>query len=62
MARRKDDIVTITCYGTTKRMSRNKAIKFYLEGMQCCEGSERERYTNIYLQLLDGCKECSDNF
>lgn len=55
------DSVKVTCYGETKIWdSRQDAIKEFREGMICCEGSERERYTNIYLQLTSGCKECVD--
>ena len=55
------DSVKITCYGETKVWdSRAEAIAFYLEGMTMCEGAERDRYTNIYLQLLEGCTECKD--
>ena len=58
---RKLDAVKITCYGETKVWDdRQEAIKEFLEGMACCEGSERERYTNIYLQLIEGCEECED--
>ena len=58
---KKLDSVKVTCYGTTKVWdNREDAIKEFHEGMMCCEGSERERYTNIYLQLIDGCTECSD--
>ena len=35
-------------------------MKFYLEGMTACEGAERDRYTNIYLQLLEGRTVCED--
>jgi len=56
-----DDIVTITCYNKTEQMKRGDAIKFYAEGMNCCEGSERDRYTNIYMQLMDGRMECYDD-
>ena len=55
------DLVTVICYGQKEVMSRSAAIKKYKEGMMCCEGSERERYTNIYLQLIDGQKNCSDH-
>lgn len=48
------DIVTITCYGSTEKMERKKATKFYLECMMMSEGAERDRYTNIYLDLLAG--------
>ena len=58
---RKLDAVKITCYGQTKVWDdRQEAIKEFLEGMTCCEGSERDRYTNIYLQLIEGCTECED--
>lgn len=55
------DSVKVTCYGEEKVWdSRADAIAFYLEGMTMCEGSERDRYTNIYLRLLEGCTECED--
>ena len=58
---RKLDAVKITCYGQTKVWDdRQEAIKEFLEGMACCDGSEKERYTNIYLQLIEGCTECED--
>ena len=57
----KKDMVTVTCYGREETLSRSAAIKKYKEGMMCCEGAERERYTNIYLQLIDGHKTCSDH-
>lgn len=58
---KKLDSVKVTCYGTTKIWDdRQEAIKEFREGMLVCEGSERERYTNIYLQLTSGCKECID--
>lgn len=48
------DMVTITCYGKTEQMSRKDAINKYLKGMAWSEGSERDRYTNIYLALISG--------
>ena len=58
---KKLDAVKITCYGETKIWDdRQEAIKEFLEGMACCEGSERDRYTNIYMQLIAGCTECED--
>lgn len=56
----KNDIVTIHIYGQTEKRRRQSAIKFYLEAMACSEGSENERYTNIYLDLIEGKKECFD--
>lgn len=55
-----DDIVTVTCYGKTEQMTRRKALAEFLDGMRCCEGSEAERYSTIYFQLLDGAMEASD--
>ena len=55
-----NDEVVIVCYGKTEKMSRRDAMIKYHEGMVCCDGSERERYTNIFLELLEGRKVCSD--
>ncbi|MDD6552168.1 MAG: hypothetical protein PUF37_01075 [Prevotellaceae bacterium] len=54
------DMVEITCYGRTRIMRRDKAEEEFLEGMIACEGSEKETYTDIYLQLMGGCMKCSD--
>jgi len=54
------DPVVVTCGFKTKVWERQEAIDFFLEGMMWCEGSERDRYTNIYLQLIEGAKEASD--
>ncbi len=58
--RRKVDLVVVTCYGKSKVWERSEAIAFFLDGMMGCEGAERERYTDIYIQLIDGAKEASD--
>ena len=55
-----DDIVTIQCYGKIEKMRRDDAIRQYFEWARCCEGSEGERYFNIYCQLLDGDTFCRD--
>lgn len=61
MARdKKSDIVTVTCYGQRETMERSDALSKYKEGILCCEGAERERYVNIYFQLLDGAREAFD--
>ena len=55
------DPVLITCYGKTEAWaSRETAKDFFIEGMMACEGSERERYTNIFLGLESGLITCSD--
>ena len=53
----------ITCYGKTKtykESQRNKMAKEYKTAMLCCNGSEAERYSNIYQDLIAGEKECMD--
>lgn len=58
---KKLDAVTVITYGQKQIWdSRAEAIAFYLEGMAYCEGSERDRYTNIYLALISGAKVCKD--
>lgn len=54
-------MVTVICYGKEEKWeSRKKAIAFYAEAMMCCEGSERDRYTNVYLDLMSGKEVCTD--
>ncbi len=54
---------TITCYRETKtypESKRKEMMNYYLEGMMCCEGSEQERYTHVYLDLAAGLEHCTD--
>lgn len=53
--------VRVICYGKLERMTRKEAIDKYLEGMNVCDGSEADRYRNIYCQLMAGHKYVSDN-
>ena len=55
-----EDIVQVTCYGSTETMTRAKAIAKYYECIFCSEGAERDRYVEIYGQLLDGVKHATD--
>lgn len=58
---RKLDSVTVICYGKSEHWDeRADAAKYYLEAMAGCEGSEKERYTKIYLALISGEKICKD--
>ena len=58
---RKLDTVTITCYGSTEVWdSRKEAVDFYLRAITGSEGSECERYTKIYTELLMGKEVCTD--
>lgn len=60
MSRKLTDMVTVTCYGQTKKMTRQNALEFYMDCMRGSEGSEHERYETIFFQLMDGKKVCSD--
>ena len=56
---KKNDPVVVTCYGNTETWeSRAEAMAFYLEAMAASEGSECERYKNIYIALAYGEKNC----
>lgn len=55
-----DKVVTI-CYGQKKVWETRKAAeKFFLEAMANSEGSERERYLNIYTDLQSNLTVCRD--
>ena len=56
-----EKIITV-CYGYRQEWtSRKDAELYFLEGMMNSDGSERERYTEIYLKLLAGETICTDN-
>jgi hypothetical protein len=60
---RKLDSVKVTCYGQTEVWdSRKDAADFYLRAIAGSEGGECERYTKIYVELLSGMEECSDEY
>ena len=46
------EMVEVTWYGTTKLYERQQAIREFRIAMQVCEGSEKERYANIYCELV----------
>ncbi|MBO7462004.1 MAG: hypothetical protein J6T96_05365 [Bacteroidales bacterium] len=55
--------IKTVCYGETKIWnSRQDAINFFADGIVCSEGSERERYVNIYCKLLEGETYCTDEY
>jgi len=41
--------------------SRNEAIDYFYKGMSCSEGCEKERYTKVYMELLEGKSICTDS-
>ena len=54
-------MVRVICYGKEDIWkNREDAIRFYREGVACCDGSERERYVNVLMDLLDGKAVCTD--
>ena len=55
-----DDVVKVTCYNQTKEYVRREAIAFFFECIMNSEGSEQERYVNIYQMLMLGYMECWD--
>lgn len=60
---RKLDSVKIICYGKEEVWdSRKEAADFYLRAIAGSEGSECERYTKIYVELLSGMEVCSDEY
>ena len=54
------DIVKITCYDEEEYLSREAAMEKYALAMQMSDGSERDRYVNIYTGLIQGLTEVSD--
>lgn len=54
MAKKKTDIVTITCYNSERKMERQKAMEEFSDAILFCEGSERDRYCSIVAGLKAG--------
>ena len=58
---RKLDSVKTICYGQEQIWdSRQEAEEFFLKGMFSSEGSERDRYSTIFLKLKEG-QEVADD-
>lgn len=58
---RKLDSVKVICYGKEETWdSRKEAADFYMKAIAGSEGSECERYTKIYTELLMGLATCTD--
>ncbi len=55
-------MITCVFYGQEQEFkTRKEAINFCLEAMAGSEGCERDRYTNVYLDLLAGKTYCLDS-
>ena len=56
----KEDITTI-CYGRIDKWDdRVKAVKYFYECALCSDGSEKERYVNIMMDLMAGANLATD--
>ena len=59
---RKLRTVKTVCYGEERIWDdRAEAVAYFMDAMFGSDGSERERYTNIYQKLLMGLEVCSDD-
>ena len=55
------DSVKTVCYGKEQIWGiRDDAIEFFSQAMAASEGSEHQRYYNIYAMLISGEKTCVD--
>lgn len=54
------DMVTVICDGKESEMERSDAVNHFLHLMAISEGSEKERYTRIFQELISGATICSD--
>ena len=60
---RKINGVITVCYGQREYWrSRKQAADYFLDGMNATEGSESERYSKIYAELICGKTVCSDEY
>lgn len=57
---RENGLVFMDYYRWRVLGTREQVIDFAREGMMCCEGAERERLTDIYLEATSGALLCRD--
>ena len=56
-------MVTTICYGEKQHWeNRDKAIAYFMQAMAGSEGSEHERYANVFYALLKGKVVCTDGY
>ena len=61
LAMPKSNTVTTVCHGRREVWTDYEQAKaYFLEIMMTAEGEERERAECVYIQLLHGLDECSD--
>lgn len=62
MNEKKFEKVTTVCYGNVREWdSRSEAKRFFFEALLNSDGSERERYSNVYLKIMLGYSYCTDS-
>lgn len=55
-------MIKVTLYGTTMEFESAKDVASYFqEGIDCCEGAERERYCEIVSQAKAGIKNINSD-
>lgn len=53
---------TTVCYGDVRNWNTmDEALSYFLEGMVCSDGSERDRYATIYSKLKSGMMFATDD-
>ncbi|MGN0620860.1 MAG: hypothetical protein ACI4I9_03235 [Porcipelethomonas sp.] len=61
LAMPKSHKVTTICFGKKKVWSdREEAKDFFLEAMMSSEGEEYDRFSAIYIQIINGLSYCTD--
>ena len=60
--RKVDGVITV-CYGQREYWrSRKEAADYFLEGISASDGTECERYSKIYVELICGKNVCTDEY
>ena len=58
----RNGVITV-CYGQREYWrNRKQAVDYFLDGVNATEGSECERYSKIYAELLCGKTVCTDEY
>lgn len=55
-----NEIITVRCYYKEEKITRKDALKKYRDGYYCSDGSERERYAKVLMDLMADKTYCDD--
>ncbi len=55
-----EEIITVRCYYKEEKLTKTDAYKKYREAYECSDGSEKERYMEVLMDLADGKDYCDD--